>query len=86
MNEFEWQNMQHDLQFSVGTTVFPDGTPDMDSWHKRFDDRFDGWSKAMNVSVAYSRFDSVKEYLKRKLFKVKAQVELEGGKVNEIWS
>ncbi len=67
-------------------TTFPDDTPNIESWEKKCNDGYENWRKTMNVSVAYSRFDSAFTYLKRKVFKVKAPIEIEGGKVNEIWS
>lgn len=89
MNEQEWQKMTHNPRPFRGTitfkTVFPDDTPSMAEWNAKIEANYEGWKKAMNVSVAYSRFDSVKEYLKRKLFKIKGAVELEDTRERMTW-
>lgn len=90
ISEVEWQKMFHSRTVPINSnmtfsTVFPDNTEDMEDWTEKWENQYKGWKEAMNVSTCYSRFDSVKEYLKRKLFKIKGMVELENAMPKQVW-
>lgn len=86
ISEADYQHPS-DYNSNAGKTTFPDSSfHDMADWTARVHIGKDAWVAAMNVGVAYTRFDGAIQYLKNKLFKIKAPVELHGGRVNENWS
>lgn len=58
-------------------TYIPGDCKNMQEWQLKAHLRTNSWMNELNISTGWSRFDNVKEYLKKKFFKVKSSVEVE---------